>query len=209
MCRYCLTFTAYAYSREVPGSWIRGLNVSSHVAVSNSLIFGCSKATVLVPVTPGRNYVVICQCSLTINKNHVGVWGLQHLACSFLKVWAERSPQLSAVLPWQHRLRPRHANQRKQRFCLMALISENKYLWYSQIHDSSSTKGVKCFDKHSLGFLMCCLSSICNVVFHNLRTKRFPSLHVKMNSACHWIYFSWLNMCSQACFQNRTAVLWM
>jgi len=52
-------FTARSYSREVLGSWIQELNVSSHVAASNILIFGCFKATVLVPATPGRNYVVI------------------------------------------------------------------------------------------------------------------------------------------------------
>lgn len=49
---------AHFYSREVC-SRIQGLNVSFCVAVSNILSFGCSEATIPVPTTPGRNYVVI------------------------------------------------------------------------------------------------------------------------------------------------------
>lgn len=97
-------------------------------------------------------------------------------------------------------LRPHQAIHWRKRLSFVVLICGNKYLWCSQISDDSNTKDwVKYWDvliKPSLDFLIRFMCSICSVVFHNLNAKGFPNLHVKMNSFCHWIYFSWPNSCS-------------
>lgn len=137
---------------------------------------------------------------------------LQCFACSSAKLWAEGSLQLSTVLPRQCWLRPSHESVKTKALAYSSYFW--KYIYILYIYEADPwwwqtkrlSEGVQCFDNQSLSLLICCTSSLCFVVFHNLSTQ--PNLRIKMSSAWHWIYFPWPNMCSQACFQNRTAALW-